>query len=67
MTTATPTEVAAHSKQPVVSSIGLNPQGKSVVRIVMPDMKIIDIDTNLVSFAKLAALGVRVINDRGAK
>lgn len=49
-----------------ISSIGVE-NGKSVVRVGIEvegqsGVKIITIDTNLVSFAKLAALGIQVNN-----
>jgi hypothetical protein len=46
-----------------VVSIGLNAQLKTVIRIRLANGEIIDADTNQVSFAHLAAKGVRVYNE----
>lgn len=49
--------------KPEVVSIGVTHKGTSVVRVRMPNGANVDVETNLVSFAKLAALGVRVYNE----
>ena len=49
--------------RPEVVSIGVTHKGNSVVRVRMPNGAQVDVETNLVSFAKLAALGVRVYNE----
>lgn len=49
--------------QPIVISIGQE-NSKPVIRIVMPDRSIIHADTNFLTFAKLAAAGIRVVNSR---
>lgn len=46
----------------VVSSIGINEVGKSVVRVYV-NKKLIDVATDVASFAKLAEEGVCVKND----
>ncbi len=51
-------------KQPVVSSIGIEGNKDTVIRIRLPDGRMIYASTNMVSFALLAAAGVRVVNVR---
>lgn len=48
-------------KAPVISSIGVI-NGGCIIRVILPTMKMVVIQTNLTSFAKLAELGVCVIN-----
>lgn len=49
--------------RPEVVSIGVNHKGASVARVMMPNGARIDVETNLVSFVKLAAAGIHVFNE----
>ena len=46
-----------------IHSIGIGQTGGSVVRIILPSHSIVEVATNAVGFARLAAAGVRVDND----
>lgn len=54
--------MTATTKRPEVISIGVTDKGVSVIRLVLPNGSIRSVDTNLKSFAELAAVGVPVKN-----
>jgi hypothetical protein len=49
-------------EQPQVSSIGLDARGAVVIRLAFADGRIREAETNQVSFARLAAEGIPVVN-----
>lgn len=50
------------TEQPTIVSIGLNESGKMVFRVRFADKSIRDYATDTVSFAQMAAKGIRVYN-----
>lgn len=48
-------------RAPVVTSIGLE-GNRTVVRVRLSDGRMMLVETNLTSFAKLAAAGIQVVN-----
>lgn len=50
-------------QQDVVESIGTTGNGVAVIRIRVARGALIEVSTNVVGFAKLAAAGVRVVNE----
>lgn len=57
------TKMETNAKRPEVLNIGVTSKGNSVIRLMMPNGSIREVDTNLKSFAFLAAAGVPVKNE----
>jgi hypothetical protein len=53
----------SETKRAEVISIGIDGKNRTVVRLILPDGSRMDVETNHVCFARLAAKGVRVVNE----